>query len=177
MGFNYQFWEVDLSGRLIDGEIMALLASTLATELKNMTLYDLEADAILAWAAAYKTYFEGATSNGVTIVPTSLVPAESAMVGASTGLSADAATALQTGITAFWTAIIPAVAWPTVTAITPSTLLPGLGAALTGVFASNTSGSLSKDDSMDAIAGVIHTNSLTGIAVWPTPGPGPQPIL
>lgn len=155
---------------------MALLSTTLATELKAMDLYDLEADAINAWAAAYKEYMKGATSNGVTIVPVALVPAEAAMVGALTGLSTSGATALQAGIVAFWGAIVPATAWPTVTVITPPPLLAGLGAALTTVFTANMSGALSKDASMDAIATSIHTNSLGGTATWPVPI-GPMAIL
>lgn len=158
---------------------MALSATTLADELKSMELYSDEASAASAWAASYRAYMEDATSNGIPIVAASLVAAESAMVAGLSGLSTAGATALQTGIQAFWGAIIPAVAWPTVTAITPPVLLAGLSAALTTVFAANIAGSLSKDASMTSIANTIHTNSLGGIAAWPAPptGAGPQPIL
>lgn len=155
---------------------MTLLAATLATELKNTGLYTTEAEAIDAWASAYKTYMLGATSNAIVITPAALDAAKLAMVGALTGLSVNGATALQAGIVAFWGAIVPATAWLTVTVITPPVLLTGLTAALTSVFASNKTGSLSKNDSMDTIAGAIHTNSLGGTATWPTPV-GPQPIL
>lgn len=155
---------------------MALLAATLATELKALDLYDTEAEALTGWAAAYKKYMEGASSNGVPIVAASLVPAEAAFIGAGTGLSTGAATALQAAILAFWGAIVPATAWPTVTVITPPALLSGLATALTSVFTANTEGGLAKDASMEAIATAMHTNSLGGTATWPTPV-GPQPII
>lgn len=158
---------------------MVMAAATLADELKGLDLYDVEIDAINAWADAFATYFEDASTNGVPIAPLAIVPAKAAMVGALTGLSTDAATALQVGIVAFWGALVPAVAWPGVLAIVPPVLLSGMGVLLTGVFTANTEGELDKDASMTAIAGVIHTNNLGGIANWPPPpgGVGPQPIL
>lgn len=154
---------------------MPLLPTVLASELKSLELYDNELEAINGWAAAYRKYMEGATSNGVTIVPAALIAPELAMVGALGGLSTLAATALQTGILAFWGAIIPAIAWPSTLAITPPALLSGLVASLSGVFSSNTSGLLSKDASMDAIANAIHLASLGGTTTWP--GPAVMPIL
>lgn len=160
---------------------MALSEIVLATELKSMALFDNEAAARAAWAEAFRVYFEDAESNSVPIVVASLVPAEAAMEAALTGMSdsSQSGPKIQAGIQAFWGAIVPGTAWPTVTDITPPTLLSGLGDALNGVFSANTSSQLSKDDSYDAIAASIHTNNLGGIAVWPpTPGgPGPQPIL
>lgn len=160
---------------------MPLVAATLAAELIDMDLYATEPEATAAWAAAYRVYFEDASSMSIPIVPAALVPAEPAMVGGLSGMSAAsaAAGAIQAGILAFWGGIVAATAWPTVTAITPPPLLTGLGAALTSIFEANKSGSLSEAAAMTAIATSIHTNSLGGIAVWPpTPGgPGPQPIL
>ena len=154
---------------------MTLSASTLGDELKAMGLYDNESDAIDAWAAAYRAYFEDATSNSVTIVPASLIASESAMAVGMVGLKTTGALSIQAGIAAFWAAIIPSVAWPTVTAIAPPVLLTGISAALTTVFTANKEGELSKDESMDAIAASIHINSAGGLATWP--GPSTFPIL
>ena len=156
---------------------MALLSTTLADELKALDLYDNEADAIAGWAAAYREYMKGATSNGVTIVPAALLPAETAMIGASTGLSETGATALKAGIVAFWAAIVPATAWPTTTLITPPALLSGLDVELGKVFLSNKEGELSKDASMDTIATEIHVSSLGGTATWPGSPPVAIAIL
>lgn len=154
---------------------MPLLPTVLASELKSLELYDNELGAINGWAAAYKKYMEGATSNGVTIVPAALIAPELAMQGALGGLSILSSTSLQTGILAFWGVIIPAIAWPTTLAIAPPALLAGLGATLTGIFTSNTTSKLSKDASMDAIANAIHAASLGGTTTWP--GPAVMPIL
>ena len=156
---------------------MAMSSAALTTELQGLSMYTVEIDAINAWVTAFSTYFEDASSNGVPIVVAALIPAEAAMAGAMTGLSTAASNAIQAGILAFWGAIIPAVAWPTVLAIVPPTLLSGLSVTLDAVFLSNTNGSLDKNTSMAAIATVIHTANLGGIATWPTPGPGPQPII
>jgi hypothetical protein len=155
---------------------MGLSATDLGDALKAMALYDNETAAIAAWADAYATYFEEASSNGVPINPLALPVAKAAMIGAMTGLSTAAAVSIQAGALAFWGALVPPTAWVSVTVITPPPLLSGLSGALTTVFTANIVGQLSKDASMDAIAAAIHTNSLGGTATWPTPV-GPQPIL
>jgi len=148
---------------------MTLSANTLATELKALSLYDTEAAAITAWAGAFGTYFQGAQSNAVVIVSGSIAVAETAMIGAATGLATGAGTALQAGITAFWGALVPAIAWPTTTVITPPGLLAGMGAALDAVFASNMAGALDKNTCMTNIANIIHANVQGGTATWPLP--------
>lgn len=160
---------------------MAMLQTTLATELKALALYNDEPSAIQAWADAFANYFqgdgatEGAQSNALYITPAAIPAAKAAMVGAMTGLSTAGAAAIQAGIVAFWGALVPATAWPTTTAITPPPGLSGLAVALQAVFDANTVGGLSKDDSMTAIAGAIHPiNAVGGTATWP--GLGPQPI-
>jgi hypothetical protein len=160
-----------------DGDVMVLAATTLGDELKSMALFGNESDAISAWAASYREYFEGATANGVTVLSAALVAPEAAMIGAMTGLSTGGALSIQAGIVAFWTALalLPAAAWPTSILITPPPLLAGIAAALEPVFLANTTGGLSKDASMSAIATAIHTNSLTGSVTWP--GPSAFPVL
>jgi hypothetical protein len=155
---------------------MTLLAATLATELKKLTLYSEEPLAIAAWAEAFGKYFEGAQSNLVPIVPLALEAAVTAFLGAGTGMATDAATALTAAITAFWGAIVPATAWPTTTVITPPPGLAALTNTLKGVFLSNTNSSLSKDVSMTLIANAIHAAQAGGTAAWPLPTPGVQPI-
>jgi hypothetical protein len=154
---------------------MAMLQTTLADELQALGLYDNEPDAIQAWADAFAAYFEDAESNAVIIASAAIPAAKAAMVSAMTGLSTAGAAAIQAGIVAFWGALVPATAWLTTTAITPPPGLSGLTAALQAVFDANTTGGLSKDASMTAIAGAIHPiNAVGGAATWP--GLGPQPI-
>ena len=164
---------------------MALSSDTLATELKNLGEYSDEPPALAAWAQAFATYFTGAQSNLVPILPAALPAAQAAFITAGGGLSTDAVKSLTAGILAFWGALVPAAAWPTVTAITPPPGVVGAPAplenALKVTFLANTIAALSKDECMDAIAATIHGLMVPlvppgGIATWPTPGPGPQPI-
>ena len=150
---------------------MTLSASDLGDELKALGLYANEADAVNAWASAFSTYFSGAQSNAAPILIAVIPGAKAAMIAAMTGFKTDAATALQTGITAFWgvLAATPSAAWATVTAIAPPTLLSGIGAALSAVFASNKASGASKDAAMEAIANSIHSKNQGGTATWPTP--------
>jgi len=155
-----------------------MLAATLKTNLLAMGLFGTELDAVNAWVDAWTAYFEDAESNAITIVPAALDPAKVAMVGAMSGLSVAGSSAIQSGVVAFWGAIIPATAWPTVTAIVPPSGLSGLAASLDSVFAANIAGEKSAADSYDAIASAMHTVNLGGTAAWPPPpGPGVQPII
>jgi len=157
---------------------MTLLAATLGDELKALDLYDQEAPSLADWAGAFSTYFEDAQAGPAPIVPVAIEPAEAAFIGAGTGLSMAAAAALTAAITAFWGALPFAVAWPGSLSITPPVGLGTLQAGLEAVFLANTSGSVDKDPSMDAIAAVIHGAQSGGIAVYtPIPGGiGPQTI-
>ena len=157
---------------------MALLADTLATELKAMALFDNEADAIDAWAEAFSTYFEDAASavlGASPILAAAIPPAETLMKAGMTGLSTAGPAAIQAGIVAFWGSLVANVsnpvtqAWATVTLIVPPVLLTGIAAALTTLFATNTAGSVAKDAAFDAIAASIHTNNQGGLATWPNP--------
>ena len=161
---------------------MALSQAILATELKAMTLYGTEAAAITAWAEAFAAYFEGdgltqgAESRAVYITPAGVALGKSAMALALVGMSGsgNGAAKIAAGISAgvgFWNALVaaPAVAWPTVTVITPPAALAGLAAALQSTFDANRAGAKSKNDSMDAIAADIHTACQGGTATWPGP--------
>jgi hypothetical protein len=149
---------------------MTLSASTLATKLKELPLYDDEGEAISGFTDAFSDYFSDAMSNAIQISALALPAAKTAMETAMIALlSSNAANALTLGITAFWGALVPATAWTTVTLITPPVLLASLETALLVTFNNNKTGKLSKDVSMTAIASTIHTNNLGGLATWPSP--------
>lgn len=165
---------------------MALSASTLSTELQAMGPVDNEADGINNFATAFDNYFQGASVNGTPVAGGATSAAKSAMISAMSGAGAPnaGALAIQTGITAYWGVIIPAAiaTWPStppVITATPPPTLATIAAALTPVFAANTSGSLSLADSADAIAQALHPTQLGGIAICgpPPPGGAPVPIL
>lgn len=160
---------------------MAMSQSALAAELTATELYDDVADAIQAWADAYAAYFEGngvtegAQSNAVYVASGAIPAAKAAMVAAMGNLASNAAAAIESGIIAFWGALVPATAWPTTTAITPPTLLSGLASTLQSVFDANTNSNATKVTAMGAIAEAVHTASQGGTATWPSIGP--QPII
>lgn len=157
-----------------------LSKSTLKSKLLEVGLQSTESEACLAWAEAYRTYFSSAAAGPVPVVAAALATPKSEMAAAMTGLSVTGAAAIQAGVAAFWTSLagVAATAFPASTTATPPAGVTALAAALTAVFLANTSGSLSAEDSYDAIAAAIHTASTGGIAVFPTPsaGIGPQTI-
>lgn len=157
---------------------MTMVASKLKDELVAMDLFTLEVEAINAWATAFTTYFADAAAGGIPAVPAALEPCKAAMIGAMTGLSTAGKDSIQAGIVAFWGVVATAspVIWAGTLSATPPPTLSGIAAALEPVFAANTSGSLSEEDSMNNIATVIHTNNLGGTAAMPPPVP-PVPIL
>ena len=161
---------------------MVMSAATLATELKNLTLFDTESAAAAALAGVFATYSKHALAGAAgTVLAPGLSACPAAMEAALSGMSAlgQGASKIQAGIIAYWGAITPVTAWVTCTGVTPPPGLSGLATALSSVFASNISGAVTKDQAYDAIAGAIHTiNASGGIAVFPVPpgGIGPQPI-
>lgn len=161
---------------------MPLLPATLASGLESLEPTDKEIDFINGFTDAWKTYMEGSMAGPVPAIPGSFAGAISTMKGAMSGVSADGAGAniIQAAITAFWGVVASSAAsiWPPATAATPPPGLGGIGAALTGVFAANTSGQLDLSAAVQAIAGAIHPTQLGGMAIFPPPptGIGPQPI-
>jgi hypothetical protein len=159
---------------------MALSQSTLSTELQNIANATSEPPARAAFAAAFSSYMLGATSNGAPLNGAIATAAEAAMEVALAGMSADgaAATAIQTGVIAYWAALnVPTAFGASVSPTVPPTGLAGLGAALSAVFATNISGSLDKAPACDAIAAVWHPLMLGGLATFLTPPPVTFPIL
>ena len=167
---------------------MALTQSTLATEIENLVPTSSEAAAAAALAAAYVTYFDDSTVSGASLVSGSTSAGEAAMVAALAGMSAPGAGAasIQAGVTAFWTAQLGLATAMWITApivlippIIPPVGLVGIAAALTPVFASNTSGGLSLSAAAAAIAAVLHPASLGATVPGSIPPvvPAPIPIL
>ena len=143
--------------------------ATMKAELVAVELYEDEALARAAWALAYANFFYEAESNGVPVSAGSLAIPQASMESAMTGLSTAGAAAIQSGITAFWAALLPALVFPGATVITPPPGLGGIAALLTSTFAANTSAKADKDAAMDAIATDLFNSSLGGTATFPGP--------
>lgn len=154
-----------------DGQVLidALLEPPGLTEGK---LFTTELDAIEAWAEAYKLYFADAEANAVPVLAPILETAKAAMAGAMTGLSVTGAAAIQSGITAFWTALAPpASVFTAATLITPP---PGLAAISADILLAAPNNVLGKKSAPDALGALvlgdagppvnigIHTLCLTG---------------
>jgi hypothetical protein len=161
---------------------MAMTSTKLGNELAALTPTNSEATAVSRLATAWNNYFLDSTVLGAAAVPAALVAAKAAMQAALVGLSTGGAAAIQAGIIAYWGVVVTVaptiwISVPPVTAATVPPTLSGIAAALTPVFASNTSGSKSLVDSMNAIAAVLHPNGgLGGIATLSGP-PGSALIL
>lgn len=154
---------------------MAMSAATLSTQLQALTPTLLEATAITRLVTAWKTYFAASLAGAVAYVPNAAH--DSAMASALVGMSAPGAGAakIQAGIVAWWGSVVatgPAT-YPSATAVVAPVLITGIAALLTPVFASNTAGALSLVASCNAVATVLHTNNLGGIATLPPAVPTP----
>jgi hypothetical protein len=165
---------------------MALVQSTLASGLEALEPTDDEAIAVQRIADAFDDYFAGASVNGSPAVPAALAPCKAAMVAAMTGLSTTggAAAAIQAGILAYWTTLLPlaSAVWPaTVGPVIPPAVPPaglaGIAAALAPVFTANTSGGLSLVASAAAVAAALHPLQLGGLVNLGPPPPGGTPSV
>lgn len=163
---------------------MPLVSATLGSELANLVPVDNEPDAINNFATAFDNYFQGATVAGIAVTPGTTAPAKSAMVAAMTGLSTAGAAAIQAGIVAYWTAIVPAA--PTVWVTVPVALvaipppgLSGIAATLASVFSANATANAPLATAANNVAAALHAAQLGGVVVLSPPPPGgtPMPIL
>lgn len=161
---------------------MVMLANTFAEELENMTPTDVESEAIDRFSASWETYFYDAAVGAIPANVGTLASATSAMKAAMVGMSSQdaGATAIQSGIIAFWGIVATSAAsiWTTTPPCTGATPPPALGtisASLAGVFSANTAGELELADACSAIATALHPINLGGICAIPTPG-APTPI-
>ena len=163
---------------------MPMVSPDLADGLEALVPTSDVSAAISALADAWETYFAQATVGPTGVASGTLTAAKGAMVAALASLNATSggAAAIQAGIVAWWGAVVPAAAviWagntPPVLSATPPPSLSTIAAALAPVFASSTSGSLSLQDAVAAIAAVLHPLNLGGIAAVGPP-PGTVPIL
>jgi hypothetical protein len=158
---------------------MALVQSTLANQLANMTPVNNEPAAIQNFANAYNAYASQAAAAGIQLSPAIASTAKSTMAGAMTGLSTAGAAAIMSGVTAYWAAVVSgsAASFTAAILITPPVGLATLAPALIAVFASNTSGKLSLQQAANALATVLHTASLGGTATFPGSPPIVSPIM
>lgn len=174
---------------------MALDPATLATELKKAPEFPAdEAATIAKWSAAWQVYWEEseAVSAATVAAETSPAAAVAAFEGALAGISAAntavvAATKIKDACKGFWTAATPALAYLTVPSpvgtwllLPPFMLDPGAEAAfvaaLAAVFTANMTGSVSKDDSMDALAAAINTGQAGATFLDTTPPASAGPL-
>lgn len=160
---------------------MPLVSASLGAGLANMSNTDSEATVIDNFVNAWDTYFS--TAQALTpAIPGSYAGALSAMRAALSGITTadNAATAIQTGITAFWGVVAGSAAtiWPPALSATPPPGLSGISSALQGVFSANTSGDLPIAAAAMAVAGAIHGTQSGAIAIYPPPpaNVGPMPI-
>lgn len=162
---------------------MALSSSTLASGLEALAPTDSEATAIDRIATAWDDYFQAATVQDEPI-GASTASAKSAMASAMSGLSAAnaAASKIQDGIGAYWTALIPLAPslWvlpPNVTSLQSApTTISGIASALQAVFDANRSAGNSLETSAAAVASSLHSNGGLGGLVTLTPPPPASPI-
>lgn len=149
-------------------------------ELNALTLYGTEADAITAWVDAFHNYMLEAECNSVPANSVALETCKAPMaavmqtiieddVVTQAGISLSGASAIASGISAYWTTFIAAFAtiFPGSISGTPPPALGTLGGLLTTTFNSNQSGSKSKLDSMNAIGSDIHTVCTGGSGTFP----------
>lgn len=163
---------------------MPLIQSTLASGLEAMTPTDSEAIAIQRFADAFASYFAGASVLGIPTIPGTLDASKAAMIAAMTGLSSSSAGAgaIASGITAFWTTLLPLATsvWAgTVGPIVPPAIPPpglgGIAAALQAAFDANTAAGATLAASAAVVAAAIHTTQLGGMVNLGPPPPGGVP--
>jgi hypothetical protein len=158
---------------------MPLDPNKLAEELKKISNFATEAEAVSAWSDAWDIYFQGATTNAIPVTPLSTAAAKAAMVAGLLGMSAPsgAALAIQNGIVNYWGGVVAAAPtiWPGAISATPPPGLVGISAALQIAFDKNTAEEASKEVSIDAIVAVLHLANLGGGTAWP--GPATFPII
>lgn len=162
-----------------------LSPDTLANGLSNNPNVQTETEAINNFVSAWISYFNGASASGIPISSSAVQSAGNVMKSAMTGLSKTGPAAIQSGIVAFWGALVPQFAVlfnipPNVpTLLTPPPAISALAPLLLTVFTSNTGGKLDVQTANKNIASVIHTAQTGAIYALTTPAGAPItfPIL
>ena len=163
---------------------MAMSIATLSSGLESMTPVDNESDAIDNLSSAFEDYFYESSVSGISPQAGALASSISSMKSSFSGLSNDAAAAIQAGIIAFWTSAIASAAtiwltFPFIISATPPPSLSTIAATLNSTFSANLAAELSLPDAANAVATALHPLQLGGIATLSPPPPGgtPTPIL
>lgn len=175
---------------------MALSADTLATELKNIGEPENDEELKNAWGDAWVTYWEESeatyltTTVGANSAPAVAVTAfkdQIVLLNNPDNTALAAAGIILDACKDFWTEAVPPLAYITIpppagpyVLVPPFMLNPAAEAvwiaALVAVFTANTTGGLSVDDSMDAIATAIHTGQAGATFLDTTPPAGGGPF-
>lgn len=156
---------------------MAMVQTTLATQLQNMTPTGVEATAITALVDAYGTFASAATGNGIPLTPAGVTLGKTAMQGALVGMSIDSAglTAIPAACVAFWGAVCTgfAVSFPSSIAATPPPHA-SLAAAFAALMPANTIAEVDLATAASSIAAIMYTDAITGGTVTL---PGTPPVV
>lgn len=144
---------------------MVMSANTLAIELQNLVPTDSEEAAANALANAYAVFASDAEAL-TPILSTGIDLGKVAMIPALTGMSIfnQGATAIQTGVLAFWSAVAAGLttSFAGALAITPPTGNATLANSLQPVFDANVASNASLVDATNAIAIVMHAAAIVG---------------
>ena len=144
---------------------MAMTSAVLAYELRNLDPVPTEAQAIVTLTNAYGVFASYATAVGVPITSAGVSLGKAAMASALVGMNAPNAGAskLAAAVQAFWGAVALglAVSFTGALAITPPPNA-GLLSLLTTHFATNTSGSATKEAATTTIAGDFYVQAIIG---------------
>ena len=153
-----------------------LSTATLKSGLEALEATGDEAVAIQRLAIAYEDYMNDAMSNGLSVLPGSMLLTpfnnmKTAMVGIGDFNTTAAATKLAAGLTAFWAAMsaAPATIFTGATAITPPVTLATVGTGIQAAFDANVAAGKGLSDAAQALADAISVGSLGGTATFPGP--------
>lgn len=165
---------------------MALTDSVLAAGLAALEPTGDVNVAIQRVADAYHDYFQGASVSGVPVTPGASDPGKAAMISAMGGLNSDAASALQSGIVAYWQALatLGTTLWvvpgfTTLPAVTPPPGISALSSPIQSTFDSNLSSQADLNTASSNVASAIHAAHSGGTVTLQPPvgAPVPTPIV
>jgi len=160
---------------------MPMTQAKLANELLALDPVDNEPDAAQNLATAYANFAADAVGNGIPLSPSGVTLGKNAMTAALSGMSVSGAgiTIIPAAVIAFWGAVCGsfAVSFPGSVGATPPPHAT-LASAFAALMPANTAGNLSKEDSTNALAGIMYADAIVGgIVLLPGAPPVPGPIL
>lgn len=142
--------------------------------------YPLVAPAI---SRVYEDFMKTSSAGPLPLLKSGATLGTTAFIGAFSPLlisfSTPFSVALQAGIIAFWGGLAaPGAYGPTCLSVTPPPGLTGISSSLLSAFSANTNGKLNKFQSAQAIANIIVSAHVGGIAsIQAGPSPVPTPII